>query len=96
MNDGGPAAFAAITGTPHAIASMNTWPKDSAIDGMTITSVHASPAPSSEWPRQPTKNTSSMPSRSTTVCGCSPSHSPGKPPQMTSGARRSNRCAARA
>ena len=61
-NDGGPPALAAITGTPQAIASTNTCPNDSLIEGMTITSEHARPSVSSPWPRHPTKNTSSTPS----------------------------------
>ena len=63
-------------------------PNGSSTEGATITSDAAIPRASWWWSRQPAKNTSATPSSRASVYGCSPSHSPGNPPQITSGALR--------
>ena len=77
-------------GSPQAMPSTSTWPNCSRTDGRTTTSEAARNAGSSSWPCQPARKTSRAPVRRTASIGCSPSHSPGKPPTSTSGARRAN------
>ena len=86
MKLGGPPLSVPITGSWQAIASRYTSPNGSAVDGATKQSAQLRPSGSWSWPRHPMKNTPSMRSRVATVWGCSPSHSPGTPPQTTSGA----------
>ena len=71
--------------------STSTWPNCSRTLGRTITSAADRNSLSRGGSCQPARNTSSAPMRAIVSSGCSPSHSPGKPPRMTSGARRAKR-----
>ena len=71
--------------------STSTWPNCSRTLGRTTTSAAERNSLSSRWVCQPARKTSSAPVRRIVSSGCSPSHSPGKPPSTTSGARRAKR-----
>ena len=87
----GPWASTAIAGRPHAMPSTSTCPNCSRTLGRTTTSAAERNSLSPRWVCQPARKTSSAPMRRMVSHGCSFSHSPGKPPRMTSGARRAKR-----
>ena len=81
----------AIAGRPQAIPSTSTAPNCSRTDGSTTTSEAARKSGSSSWrASRPGRRRARRWPRSSPA-GCSPSHSPGWPPTITSEARRSKR-----
>src|SRR5436309_6779356 len=77
----GPPLRLAITGAPLAIASKKTRPNGSFSEGATNTSAMLKTSANSSWRSQPQKKTLVSPRRLAVLYGCSPSHSPGTPPQ---------------
>ena len=93
----GPWASTAIAGSPQAIPSTSTWPNCSRTDG------EHDDVRGGEDVRQlvvlvPAGEEDVLRRRGGAIVssGCSPSHSPGKPPTSTSGARRAKPGRARA
>ena len=63
------------------MASSGVCGYESSTDGITRASQAARASGRSSWPRQPAKKIPSAPTSAATATGCSPSHSPGWPPQ---------------
>ena len=85
----GPWASTAIAGSPHAIPSTSTWPNCSRTDGQhdDVGGVEEVGQLVVAVPAGEEDVLGARCARSSRS-GCSPSHSPGKPPTSTSGARR--------